>query len=96
MYRKLRDIPEYSGGNIDGVDFEADIPVKLTTNEKLRADVMHFINGDEGYEKVDTISPDKTYRIFKITSYGDPFDVWIINDKGEEESFGEWWFEDID
>lgn len=96
MYRKLKDIPEYSGGNIDGVDFEADIPVRITTNEKLRADVIRHLNGEEGYEKIDTISLDKEYRIFKITSYGDPFDVWIINDKGEEEQFGEWIFEDID
>lgn len=91
MYRKLRDVPECLG-NINGVDYDADIRVRITTNEKLRADVIKILEKDE--EK--TISLDKEYHVHKITSYGDPFDVWIINDKGEEEQLGEWFFEDID
>ena len=43
----------------------------------------------------DTITKDKIYHVHKITSYGDPFDVWITNDKGEEECFGEFCFEDV-
>lgn len=91
MYRKLRDVPECLG-NINGVDYDADIRVRITTNEKLRADVINILEKDE--EK--TISLDKEYHVHRITSYGDPFDVWIINDKGEEEQLGEWFFEDID
>ena len=91
MFRKLRDVPECLG-NIDGVDYDADIQVRITTNEKLRADVIKILENDE--EK--TISLDKEYHVHKITSYGDPFDVWIINDLGEEEQLGEWIFEDID
>lgn len=91
MFRKLRDVPECLG-NIDGVDYDADIQVRITTNEKLRADVIKILENDE--EK--TISLDKEYHVHKITSYGDPFDVWIINDLGEEEQLGEWFFEDID
>lgn len=95
MFRKLKDVPDCLG-NINGVDYEADIPVRITTNEKLRANVIKHLNGEERYEKIDTISLDKTYHVHKITSYGDPFDVWIMNDLGEEEEFGEWIFEDID
>ena len=91
MFRKLRDVPECLG-NINGVDYDADIQVRITTNEKLRADVIKILEKDE--EK--TISLDKEYHVHKITSYGDPFDVWIINDLGEEEQLGEWIFEDID
>ena len=91
MFRKLRDVPECLG-NIDGVDYDADIQVRITTNEELRADVIKILEKDE--EK--TISLDKEYHVHKITSYGDPFDVWIINDLGEEEQLGEWIFEDID
>ena len=91
MFRKLRDGPECLG-NIDGVDDDADIQVRITTNEKLRADVIKILENDE--EK--TISLDKEYHVHKITSYGDQFDVWIINDLGEEEQLGEWFFEDID
>lgn len=95
MFRKLRDVPECLG-NINGVDYEADIPVRITTHPKLRADVINHLNGAENYEKINTISLDKEYHVHKITSYGDPFDVWITNDLGEEERFGEWIFEDID
>lgn len=91
MFKKLRDVPECLG-NINGVDYDADIQVRITTNEKLRADVIKILEKDE--EK--TISLDKEYHVHKITSYGDPFDVWITNDLGEEEQLGEWFFEDID
>lgn len=90
MFRKLRDVPDCLG-NINGVDYEADITVRITTNEKLRADVLDFLN-----DGLKTISLDKEYHIHKITSYGDPFDVWFINDLGEEDCLGEWFFEDID
>ena len=91
MFKKLRDVPECLG-NIDGVDYEADINVRVTTNPKLRADVERILAED----KIKTISLDKEYHIHKITSFGDPFDVWIINDLGEEEELGEWFFEDLD
>ena len=85
MFRKLRDIPDCLG-NIDGVDYEADIRVKVRTDERSKSDI----------ETAKSITPGKEYHVHKITSYGDPFDVWIINDFGEEEDFGEWLFEDID
>lgn len=91
MFRKMRDVPECIG-NIDGVDYEADIDVRITTNPKLRADVERILEKD----KVKTISLDKNYHVHKITCFGDVFDVWIINDFGEEEELGEWFFEDID
>ena len=91
MFRKMRDVPECIG-NIDGVDYEADIDVRITTNPKLRADVERILEKDE----VKTISLDKNYHVHKITCFGDVFDVWIINDFGEEEELGEWFFEDID
>lgn len=90
MFRKLRDVPECLG-NIDGVDYDADITVRITTNEKLRADVIECLS-----KGPKTISLDKEYHVHKITSFGDPFDVWIINDLGEEEELGEWFFEDVD
>ena len=91
MFTRLRDVPECLG-NINGVDYDADINVRVTTNPKLRADVERILAKD----KVKTISLDKTYHVHKITSFGDPFDVWIINDLGEEEELGEFFFEDID
>lgn len=91
MFKKLRDVPECLG-NIDGVDYEADINVRVTTNPKLRADIERILAED----KIKTISLDKEYHVHKITSFGDPFDVWIINDLGEEEELGEWFFEDLD
>ena len=91
MFKKLRDVPECLG-NIDGIDYEADINVRVTTNPKLSADVERILAED----KIKTIYLDKEYHVHKITSFGDPFDVWIINDLGEEEELGEWFFEDLD
>lgn len=91
MFKKLRDVPE-GLGDIDGKDYDADILVRITTHPILRADLEKILAEDENK----TISLDKEYHVHKITGYGDPFDVWIINDKGEEEEWGEWVFEDID
>lgn len=90
MIKKLKDVPKYSG-SINGTDYEANITVRITTNGKLRDEVMEMI--DKGVIK--TLSLDKTYHVHKITSYGYPFDVWVTNDLGKEEEFGEWIFEDI-
>lgn len=90
MFKKLIDVPE-SLGDVNGVDYEADINVRITTNPKLRADVENIL-AEDGAK---TISLDKEYHIHKITGFGDVFDVCIVNDLGEEEEFGEWFFEDI-
>lgn len=91
MFRKLKDVPECLG-NIDGVDYDADIQVRVTTHPILRKNLIKILEKDTDK----TISLDKEYHVHKITSFGDPFDVWIINDKGQEEEWGEWVFEDID
>lgn len=91
MFTRLDTIPE-GLGNIDGIDYPANIPVRITSNPKLRADIERVL----ATETEKTITLDKEYRIHKITSYGDPFDVWFTNDLGQEEQLGEWWFEDID
>ena len=91
MFKKLKDVPECLG-NIDGVDYEADINVRVTTNPRHREHVKQILAKD----KVKTISLDKEYHVHKITSFGDVFDVWIINDLGKEEELCDWFFEDID
>lgn len=91
MFRKLKDVPECLG-NIDGVDYEADMTVRITSHPKLRADFLEILEKDE----VKTVSVDKTYHVHKITSYGDPFDIWITNDLGEEEELMECYFEDVE
>lgn len=89
MFRKLRDIPEVLG-NINGEDYAADILVKLTTDEAFKSDIKVVLQENK------TITADKIYHVHKVTGYGDVFDVWITNDLDQEESFGEWIFEDVD
>lgn len=90
MINRLKDVPE-PFGNIDGVDMDVDINVKVTTHPKLRADIESLLKEPDA----PAITLDKEYHVHKITGYGDPFDVWITNDKGEEEELAEWIFEDI-
>ena len=54
VFRKLKDVPNCLG-NINGVNYEADINVRVTTNPKLRADVERILAED----KIKTISLDK-------------------------------------
>ena len=91
-FKKLKDIP-CTLGNITGVEYDADIQVRTTTNEKLRNDIIQLF---ERKPETKTISLDKTYHVHKIKGFGDGFDVVIINDLGEEDKFGEWFFEDIE
>lgn len=88
MFKRLEDIPEVFG-DIVGEDYAADILVKLTTNEVFKDNVQNIL------QETKTITADKIYHVHKVTGYGDVFDVWITNDLGQEESFGEWLFEDI-
>lgn len=91
MFKKLKDVAECLG-NINGVDYEVDINVRITTYPKLREVVIEMINNGT----VDNITIDKEYHVHKITTYGGPFDVWIIDDNGKEDRFADWFFEDID
>lgn len=91
MVNKLRYVPE-PFGNIDGKEMEVDIKVRITTNEKLREDVIKILEDEDPK----TISLDKEYHITSIVGYGDVFDCYIINDLGEKELLGSWIFEDID
>lgn len=90
MFRKLRDVPECLG-DIDGVDYDADITVKFTDDQDVRNYFVECVA-----EEYITVTLNKLYHAHKITAYGDVFDVCIINDKGEEEAFGSWFFEDVD
>lgn len=54
MFKRLADVPECLG-NINGVDYDADIDVKITTHPKLRVDVERILAKD----KVKTISLDR-------------------------------------
>lgn len=95
MFRKLRDIPEELG-NINGVDYEADIRVRPTTNEKLLPHLMKHLEGAEHYSKINNITLGKEYHVHRINALGDIFDVVIIDDKGNEKEYCSWIFEDID
>lgn len=91
--RSLEAVPR-PYGHINGDDLDVDIDVRITTHPKLRADVIRLLK-DLKEDNLDTISLDKEYHVYKITGYGDVFDVWILNDKHEPEQFGAWIFEDI-
>jgi hypothetical protein len=53
-----------------------------------------FFDGSEDHSQVTTITRGKVYDAVKVTGYGDMEDVTIINDNGEEEQFGSFFFSD--
>ena len=72
----------------------ADFLVKLTSEEPYRTRIIKHLTGVFSYKPFTTISLDKSYKVIKVTGYGDIFEVTIINDLGLEETFSEWMFED--
>lgn len=95
MFKRLKDVPE-SIGDMSGIVFEANIPVRITTNPIARKSVAEYINDINSHNRVCSITLDNTYTISKVIGFGDVFDVEITNDFGEPEEFGSWFFEDVE
>lgn len=53
----------------------------------------HF-NGQENYSQVKNITQGKEYDVIRTTGYGDVQDITVIDDVGEEQTLGAFFFED--
>lgn len=71
------------------------IKVKLVDFE-TKPWLKRYFDGTENVEQITTITPGKEYEVVGYEVMGDVADVTIINDNGEEETFMECFFEDIE
>ena len=55
--------------------------------------LKHFFDGTEDYEQVENVTVGKTYEIIKVENYGDVDDYTFIDDKGEEQTLCDFFFE---
>jgi hypothetical protein len=70
---------------------KVNIPVIASNKEWLAG---HF-DGREKFEQVTGITRGKQYIITEIEGFGDVFDVTFINDNGEQQTLGSFFFEDV-
>lgn len=72
---------------------------KRSVIEKLRisnADYLNdFFNGAENVEQIKAVTRGKTYDIVAIEGFGDAEDVTFIDDKGNEQTLGDFFFEEL-
>ena len=66
---------------------------------KLRASTEEWLdgyfNGTPNYDQVKGITRGKIYDVIKVIGFGDVEDVIIINDNGEEQELGSFFFEKV-
>lgn len=58
--------------------------------------IKPYFNGTPNYEQVTGLTLGKTYTVVKTTGYGDVEDVTVINDDGIEQSYGSFFFEEVE
>lgn len=82
-YYKYLDEHPFTG--MRNVDFDA----KISTSEHI----SKFFNGTKNFEQVRNVTQGKVYHIFKVEGMGDVSEWHFINDIGQEETLGSYFFE---
>lgn len=55
-----------------------------------------FFDGTPNVEQVSGVTRGKIYEVIAIEGFGDCEDVTIIDDNGNEQEFGDFFFEEVD
>lgn len=71
---------------------KVDIPVIASRKEHLNG----YFDGSKNYEQVTGITRGNQYTVVEVEGYGDVFDVTIVNDDGQLQTFASFFFEDFD
>ena len=81
-YYKYLDKHPFTG--MRNVDFDA----KISTSEHI----SKFFNGTKNFEQVRNVTQGKVYHIFKVEGMGDVAEWYFINDIGQEDVLGDYFF----
>lgn len=90
----MNDIMYYSQLDRHPFTGERNVSFKAKVSEKsfLRG---HF-NGNPKCEQVENVIQGNVYDIYKVVGYGDGADFYFLDDKGEEQSLGSFFFDVAD
>ena len=69
--------------------------VRVKTHEEAPY-LDNFFNGHPNIEQIQNITRGKEYEVIKVEGFGDAEDITIIDDIGEEQELGDFFFEEIE
>lgn len=84
--------------NIDASPYVGVRNVKGKVRVKTHNDAPwldNFFNGKENYDQITGITRGNTYDVIRVEGFGDAEDITIINDNGEEQTLGDFFFDEI-
>lgn len=84
--------------NIDASPYTGVRNVKGKVRVKTHEDASwldNFFNGTEHYDQVTGVTRGKVYNVIKTEGFGDVEDITIIDDNGEEQTLGDFFFDEI-
>ena len=55
----------------------------------------NYFNGTPNYDQVTNVTRGKIYNVISKTGYGDVEDITFINDNGQEQTLGSFFFEEL-
>lgn len=85
--------------NIDAHPYTGTRNVKGKLRVKTHEDAPYldnFFNGHPNVEQIQNITRGKEYEVIKVEGFGDGEDITIIDDAGEEQELGDFFFEEIE
>lgn len=55
-----------------------------------------YFDGRENYSQIKNITQGREYNVIRAKGYGDVQDITVINDVGEEQTLGDFFFEEVE
>lgn len=81
--------------NLDKQPYTGEIAIKGKLRIKNVSYLKGFFDGSKGYEQVKNVTMGKVYNVVKKEGFGDGEDITFINDIGEEQTLGDYFFEEV-
>lgn len=82
--------------NIDSNPYTGERKVKGQLRASTKEWLNPFFDGTPNYSQVTGITRGKIYDVISVEGFGDCEDITFINDNGEEETLGDFFFEEIE
>ncbi len=81
--------------NIDSSPYTGERKVKGKLRLSTKEWLDNFFNGTPNWEQVTGVTRGKIYDVVSVEGFGDGEDVTFINDNGEEQTLGSFFFEKV-
>lgn len=69
--------------------------VRMKTSEEYSW-ISRYFDGNPDYDQITDVTQGKIYDVVRVEGFGDGEDITIIDDKGNEQSLCEFFFEEVE